>query len=127
MKHSYLVDTNIILRFLLEDNLPQQKQVARWFRKAEQNKLNLYIKPIVVAESCYVLESYYKMSRQKIGTAFEVLLSQRWLHVEQRNVLLALWPWYIRGFHFVDSYLQTIAQIEDMKVLTFDKKILTNN
>jgi len=49
MKNSYIVDTNIILRFLLEDNLPQQKQAARWFKQAEQNKLNLYIKPIVVA------------------------------------------------------------------------------
>jgi predicted nucleic-acid-binding protein len=118
-----LVDTNVILRYLVGDNREQQERAAGWFAEGEHGKRRLVITALVVAESCFVLKSFYKKSRTDIAEAFEVLLSQRWLIVEDREVLLALWQWYRDGLHFVDSYLLAQAEKRGARVLSFDAQV----
>ena len=77
----------------------------------------------MVAESCFVLESFYKKERKEIARVFEVFLSQKWLVVENSQALTGLWPWYRKGFHFVDSFLLATASAEKVKILSFDKKL----
>lgn len=121
---SYLLDTNVILRFLIKDNPTQLKQAMNWFKKAESGAITIIIEPIVVAETCFVLESFYKNSRAQIADTMEVFLSQRWLKVNQREILISIWKWYLQGFHFVDSYLIAYSNIQKAKLLSFDKKAL---
>ncbi len=118
-----IVDTNILIRYLVGDDPKQQSQAQRWFREAERGKRKLVIKPIVVAETCFVLESFYQKKRGEIADAFEVILSQKWLLVEERKVLLKLFFWYCQGLHFVDSYLISWAQENKASVLSFDQKV----
>jgi predicted nucleic-acid-binding protein len=124
VKMAEVVDTNIILRFLVGDNLTQQKQAQSWFKKAEQGDKKLVIHPIVVAECCFVLESFYKKNREEISLAFETFLSQKWLKVENRKALLLMWDDYKDNLHFVDSFLISFAKNNEYKVLSFDKKLL---
>lgn len=119
-----IVDTNVILRFLVGDEKNQQAQASNWFAQAEQGELKLVIKPLVIAEVCFVLESFYKKNRAEISDALVVLLSQKWLSVEDRDILLALWPWYKKNLHFVDSYLLAWSSINSGKILSFDRQIL---
>lgn len=119
-----VVDTNVIIRFLVGDNLKQQQQAVQWFSEAEAGKRKLRIKPIVVAEATFVLESFYKKSRQEIADAFEVFLSQRWMQVDEREVLLSIWPLYKQKLHFVDSYLIASARVGQDTVLSFDQALL---
>ena len=118
-----IADTNIILRFLAGDDKSQQEEAGKIFKEAEGGKRKILIKVLVVAEACFVLESFYKIRREKIAGSFEVFLSQKWLKVEDRQVLLALWPWYRENMHFVDSYLLALSSSKKYKVLTFDKKL----
>lgn len=117
------VDTNVVLRFLVKDNLPQYKKAEKWFQEAKDGKRKLVIKPLVVAESCFVLESFYKKSRKDIASSFEVFLSQKWLKVDDREVLLSLWYYYNQNMHFVDSYLLSWAKLNKESVLSFDEKL----
>jgi len=121
-----ILDTNVILRFLVGDNKAQQIKAKQWFAEAEKGKRKLVVKPLVVAESCFVLESFYKKTREEIASVFEVFLSQRWLGVEDREVMLGLWLWYRKNLHFVDSYLISWVKSRNrkMKVLSFDKDLL---
>ncbi len=118
-----LLDTNVILRFLVGDNASQQTQARHWFQEAESGKRTLIIQPLVIAESCFLLESVYKKNREEIATSFEVMLSQRWIDVVDRVAMLGLWRWYRDGFHFVDSYLLALAKTNTATILTFDKKL----
>ena len=122
-----LLDTNVILRFLVSDNQKQYQQASKWFKEAEKGKRKLVIKPIVIAEACFVLESFYRKSRKEISRTFEVFLSQKWLIVEDRDALLALWPWYRKKLHFVDSYLLALASQGNSRILSFDKKLVTSS
>lgn len=124
MSKSQIVDTNVIVRFLVGDNRQQLSQAKEWFQEAEKGKRRLVIKSIVVAEACFVLESVYEKSRQEISDSFEVFLSQKWLKVEDRDVLLGLWSLYLSNLHFVDSFLITWARLNQSEVISFDQKLL---
>lgn len=119
-----VVDTNVLVRFFVGDNKLQQKQASNFFSQAQKGKRKLVIKSLVVAEACFVLESFYKKQREEISGVFEVFLSQSWLAVEERDILLSLWGWYKEGFHFVDSYLLSWAKNKDSSIVSFDKKII---
>lgn len=120
---SYLLDTNVLVRFLVGDIKEQQKQALVRFHQAKEGSIRIIITPLVIAETCFVLESFYKKERQKIADVLEVFLSQRWLKVEDREILLGLWKWYKQGRHFVDSFLLSKAEIQENKILTFDQQL----
>ena len=118
-----LIDTNILTRFFIGDNPEQHKKAEKIFREAELGKRKLRLTVLVTAEVVFVLESFYKRQRQEITEFLEVFISQRWLTVENRKILQNVWPWYLQGFHLVDSFLLAWGKANNEKILTFDKKL----
>ncbi len=118
-----ILDTNVLLRFLVGDNEAQQELAREWFLEAEQGKRKIVISSLIVAEAIFVLESFYKKSRADITSALEVFLSQRWLQVEEREILLMALSFYAQGDHFVDSYLRGASLVKHLGILSFDKKL----
>ncbi len=119
-----LLDTNVLIRFLIGDNSAQKKQAEAWFKEGEKGTKDILVSAVVVAETCFVLESFYKISRSDIARSLDVFLNQRWMKVPERDVLHALWAYYLKGLHFVDSYLCASSSIYGMDILTFDKELL---
>ena len=118
-----LLDTNVLLRFLTGDNKKQQQEAEHWFKEAEQRKRKIVVLSLVTAETCFVLESFYKMQREDIAEALEIFLAQKWLEVPERQALLCLWPWYRQGLHFVDSFLLSFAKSQNAGILTLDRSL----
>ncbi len=119
-----IVDTNVILRYLVGDDKKQKDRAKKWFKEAQAGKRKLAISPLVIAECCFVLESFYGQDREKIARVFESFLSQRWFKIDERKTLLALWKWYKKGLHFVDSFLLSWAKISGFGILSFDKELV---
>src|SRR3989338_10422449 len=119
MKTRFLLDTNVILRFLITEQSPQKQKAIEWFQEAENGHRSIIVTPLVVAEASFVLESYYKADRKVIADQLEVFVSQRWLQVEERPVLQKLWNDYREGLHFVDSYLRARSVLDERELLTF--------
>ncbi|KKU13634.1 MAG: PilT protein domain protein [Parcubacteria group bacterium GW2011_GWC2_45_7] len=119
-----ILDANVLLRFLVRDNTAQYNQAQQWFKEAEDGRRKIIIIPLVVAEACYVLGSFYGQSRDSIADMLEIFISQRWLQVEERDVLLGVWQYYRKGLHFVDSYLRAWTDINGGTILSFDKALL---
>ncbi len=122
-----LLDTNVLVRFLVADHEEHHKQAEKWFREAEKGKRSIVVTSLVIAETAFVLESFYKLKRGDIAKALEVFVNQRWLKVEERATLRLLWTSYRAGFHFVDSYLLARANAANETILTFDKKIASSS
>lgn len=118
-----LLDTNVLVRFLVKDNDVQHEQAEKWFREAEDGARKIVITPVVIAETSFVLESFYEQSRDRIADALEVFISQRWIQVEERDVLLGLWQYYRKGLHLVDSYLRAWVELRGGTILSFDKAL----
>jgi predicted nucleic acid-binding protein len=119
----YVVDTNVWVRYLTRDHETHYIQAKQWFEEAEKGQRKLVLLPVVVAETCFVLESYYQLKRDQISSSWQTILGQRWLMVDERKVLVDLWPHYLEGMHFVDSYLLASSRSRVGKVLTFDTKL----
>ena len=77
MKKKYFLDSNIILRFLLNDHKKLSKQARKYFTKAQDNKAVLFSTNLVIAELIWVLKSVYKKSIQEIYSAIKDLLSAK--------------------------------------------------
>lgn len=125
--NQFLLDTNVIIRYLVKDHIEHFKQACIWFNQAKEGKIKMIIVPIVVAECCYVLESFYEVSRESIAQKMQVLLSQRWIQVDQRKEINNLWQHYLKGLHFVDSFLLSSSSINQTKMLSFDKEVVKHS
>lgn len=62
-----LIDTNVILRYLLDDNPEQSPKAKRFMAKVGKGVLNAEIPGFIMAECIYVLQSYYGVPRPEIA------------------------------------------------------------
>jgi len=117
------VDTNVLVRFFVGDNPKQLTQVNSWFVEAEKGKRQLMVKSLVIAETCFVLESYYKIPRVEIAEKMKALLMQKWLRVDEMEVWEKVWRNYKQDVHLVDGYLLGLVEMKQGKLLTLDRKL----
>lgn len=119
-----ILDTNVLLRFLVGDNPKQQKIAEGWFKEGQTKKRHIVVAALVVAEAVFVLESFYKKDRAEIANALSVFVSQKWLYVKEREILLKALEQYSLGLHMVDSFLLALAKTQEGGILTFDQSLL---
>lgn len=118
-----VLDTNIILRLVVGDVKKQQQIGVDLFLRAERGKVILIIHPVVLAEVCFVLTSFYDKTDEEVSNMMEALLVPSWLEIEHREALRGMWGWYSEGMHFVDSYLLALEKYEGVEMISFDKKL----
>jgi|SRR3989344_3199527 len=119
---NYLLDTNVLVRFLIGDVPDQRIQAKRWLEEAKSGKRKIFITNLVVAEAVFVLRRSYKMAFPWISEALKALVNEHWLQVENRELLNTALGFLADGKHFVDSYLLAMNRTLGYGILTFDKK-----
>jgi len=114
------LDTNLILRFLLND-IPTQKSKA----KALITNSQVYISDVVVTETVYVLERVLNYDRNFISHIMRIFLSIPNVshndHILQDALSLFK---KMPSLSFVDCYAATEAKIFGTNLYTFDKKLI---
>lgn len=118
------LDTNIIIRFLVNDDIKQGEKVKTLFMKAEENNDVFFITTPVVLEVLYVLDSVYEYSRKEILNALESLLMMSLLIFDNADAIQK----------FITSAGKNKIELEDLLIgilaresgckttITFDKK-----
>lgn len=77
------VDTNILVRFLIGDDVPQAEKVYNVFKTAEAQKNELFVPLLVLLELIWVLESVYAIPRADLVEAINDLTLMPVLKFEQ--------------------------------------------
>jgi len=121
---SLLIDTNVILRFLLLDVPQQVKEIKVFFNKAKANKIKIIVPEVVIFEAKYALGSYYKFTNSEVSDRLEALVSASFFEVENKTIFLKAIS-YFRGSNlsFVDCFLVAKSEIEKVEIFTFDKDL----
>ncbi|SFV09310.1 PIN domain-containing protein [Alicyclobacillus macrosporangiidus] len=124
--NAILVDTNVILRFLLGDHPEYSSAATKLFAAAEQGEVTLSIDPMIVAECCSVLEGrVYQLSKELIASHLVPVLVHDGVQCENLlTVLDALQIYSEHRLDFADAYLIALARRTDQVVATFGDKML---
>ncbi|MFQ5737441.1 MAG: PIN domain-containing protein [Acidobacteriota bacterium] len=84
------LDTNVILRFLLNDDRAQGLRVKKLFEASERSGARFEITWPVVLETVWVLSAVYEFQRSEILDALELLAQMPILEFEDYDRLLQL-------------------------------------
>ena len=118
------LDTNVIVRFLVQDDETQARKVEQLLTSAEQKKEILFVPLLVVLELIWVLQFAYGVTKKDIILAINSLLQMPVLEFERQSVLR----------EFIGTSEEFRGDLSDLlialssqasaceQVLTFDKK-----
>jgi predicted nucleic-acid-binding protein len=97
------LDTNVLVRYLTQDDPAQFAAVDRLIRKARHTGEAFFLNQIVLCEAVWVLESVYRYSREVIAQSVEKLLMTVDFEIDQRDdVWVALAEYKRYGADFAD-------------------------
>jgi predicted nucleic acid-binding protein len=116
-----LVDTNLIVRYLVEDHEKHAKAAGKLFDACDRGDVVIVVLPAVLAECVFVLESFYQHPRGDIASALGRLISSPGVEIDAAIRLDALDRYRKTKVHYVDCLIAATAASEDMPVASFDQ------
>jgi predicted nucleic-acid-binding protein len=112
------VDTNVLVRLLARDDADQVHAAEAFISKGA------WVSHLVLAETLWVLDSVYDLSRAQIATAVQMLLNHRELSLQDADVVTVALDQYRRrsAIQFSDCLVLEIARkAGHLPVATFDR------
>lgn len=115
------LDANVVLRFLTGDPEEMAREAKGLMARAERGELTLFLTDLVVAETVWVLRSFYDHPMERIRDTLSAFVSAPGIEVENLDVLLeSLDLAADKNVDFVDAYLASRAHRAQELVCTFD-------
>jgi len=117
-----LLDTNIVLRYLLND-LPEQFAVAKQvFAELRASELTAILLESVLAECVYVLKLHYKVPKVELTEMLDnVLRYPGIVNTDKPSLREALKLYAANNIDFVDCMLVAKARTGELELITFDQ------
>jgi len=122
MKNKFIVDTNILIRFLTNEPRGQASLVENLFKKTE-NK-SLIVPDVVLIETVFVLLSVYELSKEEVVEKLSSLIAfpKFDIHKTLFQKTLDLYGKY--PISVVDAYLGAVSETRPTRqIYTFDKRM----
>jgi predicted nucleic-acid-binding protein len=117
-----LIDTNLVVRYLVQDHEKHAKAAGRLFEACDRGDVVIVVLPAVLAECVFVLESFYERARGDIASALDRLISSPGVEIDDASIHLDALGRYARtNVHFVDCLIAATAAAEKMPVASFDQ------
>lgn len=119
-----LLDTNVFLRFFLNDIPSQANQVAEIFSKAQKKKIKLFVPQIVIFEILFALDKYYHFPKEEIIDKLQAILTTSFINIQDNGIFKeALQLFRNQNIDFVDSFLICQAKSKEGEIFSFDQKV----
>jgi len=120
------LDTNVLVRFLVEDDAEQYRMVTALVRRATEAGNQLYVSDVVLAELVWVLRLRYNFPKSEIIDRLQLLSQARQLAFTSADRVAGAIRSYAAGRGDFADYLIREQAIEDEceAVATFDRALL---
>lgn len=119
----HLIDTNVILRYLIGDIPAHAARSAALMERLESGAERAEIIESVISEAVWTMESFYKVSRSEIAERLAAILTFRGVMAPRKGVLIsALARFGSTSADFVDCLLAAQAQQRNLIVYSFNAK-----
>lgn len=116
------IDTNIFLRYLMEDHKEFAKKSKKLISKIENGKYKAKTSVMVIAEVIWTLRSFYDQPKKEIIKAVDGILSISNLYIiEKINIRKVLKLFSVSSAEFIDCYNYVLSKQNNIKnVASFD-------
>jgi predicted nucleic-acid-binding protein len=119
-----VLDTNVILRYLLKDNISLYERAASILLPIKNGAAQAHVLEGVLVESVYVLLKVYAIPRQDIASALTGLIDYPGIvnpDKERQKRSLALFR--DRNVDIVDALIHATAKERDWEIASFDRDL----
>jgi len=119
-----IVDTSVILRVLTADDKRKKRAAEDLLRNAKSRGISLYLPPVTVLETVWVLEKVYKLGRNRVAEIVEALLNTPEFRCDMGDVFRAALADYAgKNVKFADAMMAHWALDMGISVVyTYDEK-----
>lgn len=99
------LDTSLLIRYFSGDNPHKADRCEKLFQRAKAGHLTLWVSPLVIAETVWVLSKKYLMSRTDLGEKIRRLLNTSHILCDEAPLMLAAVNLYeSSAMSFIDAY-----------------------
>ena len=118
-----MLDTNVIVRFLIGEKKEKFEGVFDFFKSIEQGKIDVELKLIVLFQTIFVLKSYYKVPKDRIINTTMGLLEFNGLKIKEKRIIERMLElWNSNNIEIVDAYLIASLEKDSQNILySYDK------
>jgi len=118
---TFLIDTNVILRYLLDDHPQFSPKATKFMTEVSQSKRKAEIPEVVLLESIYVMEKFYKIPRKTIVDRLSRIITFNGIINSNKSILIsALLTYQQHTIDFVDCLLYACSS-PTRPVASFDR------
>lgn len=115
-----VVDTNILLRFFIDDPDDEQSQKQKPIAGTILSHA-CFIPLTVVLEFEWVMRGFYKLSKSQITQIFNILFSYSHIYIEDKNAVIKAVELCEQGMDFADA-LHLCHTLDYQGMITFDDR-----
>ena len=113
-----LLDTNVIVRFLVSDQSPKYKNLYSFFESLEYGKMKVELKLIVLFQVLFVLKSFYKVPKDQIANGITDLLKYKGIVIKNKTMIRRMMEmWCNKNMDIVDCYLIAILENDSQNLI----------
>lgn len=117
------LDTNIILRFVLNDHPLYSPKAANIFSQITDQKVKVYISWLVIFEAVFVLQNSHNLPKSDIKQKLLPLLKLANIYLEQKDLLDYTFSYYVdKNISFADAFHVSLMNKKGLKeIYSFDR------
>jgi predicted nucleic-acid-binding protein len=119
------LDTNVVVRFLVKDDIAQSERAARVIRDALSSGETIYISEITLVETVWVLQRSYRFPKTEIIAIVKKLIAARGVRFSAADSVLATLSAFEKGRGgFADYFIREQSFTAGCtSVVTFDQAL----
>ena len=118
------IDTNILIRFLRADHPELSQKAKEIFLKAQKGEIEIYLDEIIIAETIWLLSSFYKLKKELIVSQLQELVSQGWVINPRKKIILdSLSLFSVNNLAYIDCWVACVSKSIPAELETFDNKL----
>ena len=122
MKHTLILDTNVIIRYLANDVPGKADDCGKLFADAKSGKVNLFVTDICIAELVWTLKSYFHLGNEEVYEKVAAIINTPgFTFSDEAMILDAMLRFKEKNVDFADAYNAALAARDDMKISSYDK------
>ena len=119
-----LIDTNIIIRYLVGDHAEFLEESTALFKQVESGNTEIIILDSVVMEAFFVMTKFYQLPREEVIADLKtILFFPGVINVDKIQIIEALNIVLYKNLDFVDALLCVKSKLYGWHLYSFDKKL----